>query len=184
MDVTWTGGSAGTFLDALALAGRPAVQGSGVGATPAPLLPPPTTDSTAGRPCGPRGPATVHCSCAQCKGEGETNTASQDYPTSTRIKTATNMSSELKGRPQGQRQQTKAMLTSTVVNPTIYSWLPSQSKFVVIWCLHSFCVHRTTLSTSNWFYNTVDIGGMPQRIELNSRIWIEAADMMQKWIYC
>ncbi len=85
VDVTWTGGSAGTFLDTLALAGRPAVQGSGVGATPAPLLPPPTADSTAGRPCGPRGPATVHCSCAQCKGEGETNTASQDYPTSTRM---------------------------------------------------------------------------------------------------
>lgn len=95
MDVTWTGGSAGAFLEALALAGRPAVQGCGVGATAAPLLPPAPTHSTAGRPCGPRGPATVHCPAPSAK-ERETNTAGQDYPTSTK-NTGTNMS---RARPQ------------------------------------------------------------------------------------
>lgn len=69
---TWTGGRAGTRLDALALAGGASVQGGGVSAAPTPLLPAAAAHGAARRPRGPRGPPAIHCS----------NRASQGYPTS------------------------------------------------------------------------------------------------------
>lgn len=58
---TWAQGGAGTFLQALAFAGGPAVEGRRVGAAPAPLLPAAAAGGAAGRPLCPRRPATVHC---------------------------------------------------------------------------------------------------------------------------
>lgn len=61
LNLTGAQRGAGQFLDGLAVAGQPSVEGGRIGAAAGSLLEAPPTAPVARRPLRPRGPAAVHC---------------------------------------------------------------------------------------------------------------------------